>query len=115
MRPLKRSVALLCTLALFATMLSTQQTAPAKRPLTHQDYDSWRSITASPLSRDGTFVAYAYKPQDGGGQLVVRNTARDAAGRSGHKRCGVSGGASAFGATCFHCRQSLCCLHHRTH
>ena len=75
MRPLKRSVALLCTLALFATMLSAQQTAPAKRPITHQDYDSWRSITASQVSRDGKFVAYAYMPQDGDGEIVVRNIA----------------------------------------
>jgi len=71
---LKRSVALLCTLALFATMLSAQQT-PAKRPLTHQDYDSWRSITASQISRDGKFVAYAYMPEDGDGEIVVRNIA----------------------------------------
>src|ERR1043166_4538495 len=78
MRPLKRSVALLCTLALFATMLSAQQTAPAKRPLTHQDYDSWRSITASQVSRDGKFVAYAYMPQDGDGEIVVRNIATGA-------------------------------------
>ena len=75
MRPLKRSVALLCTLALFATMLSAQQTASAKRPITHQDYDSWRSITASQVSRDGKFVAYAYMPQDGDGEIVVRNIA----------------------------------------
>src|SRR5690349_1039639 len=76
---LKRSVALLCTLALFATMLSAQQqTAPvasAKRAITHQDYDSWRSITASQVSRDGKFVAYAYVPQDGDGEIVVRNIA----------------------------------------
>src|SRR6476659_6001974 len=72
---LKRSVSLLCTLALFASMLAAQQTAPAKRPLTHQDYDSWRSILASQVSRDGKFVAYAYMPQDGDGEIVVRNIA----------------------------------------
>src|ERR1044072_5134671 len=54
-------------------MLSAQQSAPAKRALTHQDYDSWRSITASQVSRDGKFVAYAYVPQDGDGEIVVRN------------------------------------------
>src|ERR1051325_3281756 len=72
---LKRSVALLCTVALFATMLSAQQTAPAKRPITHQDYDSWRSIAASQVSRDGKFVAYAYMPPDGDGEIIVRNIA----------------------------------------
>src|SRR5919106_812277 len=76
-KQLRRSVSLLCTLALFASMLAAQQTAPApaKRPLTHQDYDSWRSILASQVSRDGKFVAYAYMPQDGDGEIVVRNIA----------------------------------------
>src|SRR3982750_4353122 len=71
----QRSVALLCTLSLLATMALAQQTAPAKRALTHQDYDSWRSITAQQISRDGKFVAYAYVPEDGDGEIVVRNIA----------------------------------------
>ena len=65
-------------LALCATMLVAQQpatTAAPKRPLTHQDYDSWASIVASQVSRDGKFVAYAYVPQDGDGEIVVRNIA----------------------------------------
>src|SRR5689334_17630694 len=75
---LQRSVALICTLALLATMALAQQAAPApgaKRALTHQDYDSWRSIVAQQVSRDGKFVAYAYVPQDGDGEIVVRNIA----------------------------------------
>src|SRR6187549_3943848 len=74
---LKRSVAFLCTYALLASMALAQQAAPAtaKRPLTHQDYDSWRSILAQQVSRDGKFVAYAYVPQDGDGEIVVRNIA----------------------------------------
>jgi dipeptidyl aminopeptidase/acylaminoacyl peptidase len=75
---LQRNVALLCTIALLATIpfgvARAQQQAPAaKRPLTHQDYDSWRSILAQQVSRDGKFVAYAYVPQDGDGEIVVRN------------------------------------------
>ena len=70
---LQRSVALLCTFALFATMALAQQAAPAKRALTHQDYDVWRSVVAQQISRDGKFVAYAYMPQDGDGEIVVRN------------------------------------------
>src|SRR6185503_20112011 len=74
---LQRTVALLCTVALLTSMALAQQTAPAtvKRPLTHQDYDSWRSILAQQVSRDGKFVAYAYVPQDGDGEIVVRNIA----------------------------------------
>ena len=54
-----------------------QQPAPVapKRPLTHTDYDSWRSIQAPQISRDGKFVAYAYMPQDGDGEIIVRNIA----------------------------------------
>src|SRR5215204_1810935 len=74
---LQRSVALVCTVALLATMALAQQTAaPApKHALTHQDYDVWRSILAQQVSRDGKFVAYAYMPQDGDGEIVVRNIA----------------------------------------
>lgn len=45
----------------------------AKRALTHQDYDSWRSIQGQTLSRDGKFLAYASMPQDGDGEIIVRN------------------------------------------
>jgi len=81
---LQRSAALLCTFALLATMAVAQQaptgartaqTPVTKRALTHQDYDSWRSILAQQVSRDGKFVAYAYVPQDGDGEIVVRNLA----------------------------------------
>ena len=79
---LQRSVAVLCTLALLATMALAQQPASrapqattAKRALTHQDYDSWHSIVAQQVSRDGKFVAYAYMPEDGDGEIVVRNIA----------------------------------------
>jgi dipeptidyl aminopeptidase/acylaminoacyl peptidase len=72
---LQRSTALLCAFVLLATTAFAQQPAPAKRPLSHQDYDSWRSILASQVSREGKFVAYAYVPQDGDGEIVVRNIA----------------------------------------
>ncbi len=77
MKQLQRTVALLCTVSLLATMAFAQQAspAPAKRSITHQDYDSWRSISAQQISRDGKFVAYAYVPQDGDGEVIVRNIA----------------------------------------
>src|SRR4029434_106556 len=52
-----------------------QQPAKTERPLTHQDYDSWRSIQAPQISRDGKFVAYAYMAQDADSEIVVRNLA----------------------------------------
>jgi dipeptidyl aminopeptidase/acylaminoacyl peptidase len=89
----RRPVSFLCALALFVTTLGSypltavqaqqaarstegkkaEQPAIAKRPLTHNDYDSWRSIQAAQISRDGNFVAYAYVPADGDGEIVVRN------------------------------------------
>src|SRR4051812_22501653 len=49
------------------------QTAPAKKPITHDVYDSWKSIQGTKLSADGVWLAYALTPQDGDGELVVRN------------------------------------------
>ena len=85
----QRVVSLLCAVALLVTTGSyqftpvlargyraeqtEQATTATKRPLTHQDYDSWRSIQAQQISRDGKFVAYAFMPQDGDGEIVVRN------------------------------------------
>ena len=77
----RRPVSFLCAVVLLISTLGAQaqKTAPAqpaaKRALTHSDYDSWRSIQASQISRDGTFVAYAYTPQDGDGEIIVRNIA----------------------------------------
>src|SRR5690242_484263 len=47
--------------------------ALAKRPITHQDYDSWKSIHNAALSRTGRYVAYGLFPQEGDGALVVRD------------------------------------------
>src|SRR6201991_196248 len=80
---LQRYAAWICLVALVtslfppypASVAPAQQAAPAaaKRSITHQDYDSWRSITGQQISRDGKFVAYAYVPQDGDGDIIVRN------------------------------------------
>ncbi len=64
---------------LVAAVVLLAAVAPAlqksKRPLTHTDYDSWRSISAQQLSPDGRFLAYALFPQAGDGDLVARNLA----------------------------------------
>ena len=71
----------------FPALISAQQSAAkqqvsAKRALTHQDYDGWRSIQGQTLSRDGKFIAYAAVPQDGDGEIIVRNLATGAEFRS---------------------------------
>ena len=62
---------------LLSLTLLQAQTA-AKRPLRHTDYDSWKSIAPQVLSRDGRYLAYGLFPQDGDGELVIRNLATGA-------------------------------------
>ena len=45
----------------------------AKRPLTHQDYDAWRSIISPVLSHDGHYLAYGLFPQEGDGLVVIKD------------------------------------------
>jgi hypothetical protein len=68
-----RKLTALWLLALLVSTGSAQQST--KRPLTLADADSWRAIQGQSLSRDGKFVAYALVPQEGDGEVVVRNLA----------------------------------------
>jgi dipeptidyl aminopeptidase/acylaminoacyl peptidase len=45
----------------------------AKKPLSYDAYDGWRSIQGTQLSRDGQWLVYALVPQDGDGELVALN------------------------------------------
>src|SRR5437868_4410427 len=67
-----RRVRFVCLLALVLAGTAAAE-EPAKRPLRHSDYDAWRSIQAPQLSRDGQYLAYLLTPQEGDGELVVRN------------------------------------------
>ncbi|MBC8179873.1 hypothetical protein H8E88_02005, partial [candidate division KSB1 bacterium] len=44
-----------------------------KRPLTHDDYDSWKSINDSKIAVDGKWICYLETPQDGDAFFVVKN------------------------------------------
>jgi hypothetical protein len=63
----------LCAFALLLVNHALGQQPPAKRPLRHSDYDGWRSIQSPQFSPDGKFLAYALTPQEGDGEVVVRN------------------------------------------
>src|SRR5438270_2993480 len=81
----RQSVAVICALSLIASSFAYalgQQTAPAKRALTHQDYDSWHTIQAPQISHDGKFIAYAFMAQDNDSEIVVRNLATNAEWRA---------------------------------
>ena len=60
-------------LRLTLALLLVWPVAAAKRPLTHADYDSWRHIQNQQLSNDGHYLAYAVFPQEGDGELIVRD------------------------------------------
>jgi len=54
---------------------ATDPSAPAgaRKPLSYDAYDGWRSIQGNQLSRDGQWLVYALTPQDGDGELVALN------------------------------------------
>lgn len=67
-------------LIVFAVVALSMTVAPAaaqlsvdKRPLTHDDYDTWQSIRGQKISSDGLWILYTAAPQEGDGELVVRH------------------------------------------
>ena len=44
-----------------------------KKPLDHDVYDSWESVSSLRLTDDGNMVAYQVRPQQGDSRLVFRN------------------------------------------
>jgi dipeptidyl aminopeptidase/acylaminoacyl peptidase len=57
----------------------------AKRPISHKDFDSWRSISGQTLSHDGHYLAYGIFPQEGDGEVIVRNLVT---GKETHENAG---------------------------
>jgi dipeptidyl aminopeptidase/acylaminoacyl peptidase len=51
--------------------------AGAKKPVSYDAYDGWRSIQATQISRDGAWLVYALQAQEGDGELVVRSLKTD--------------------------------------
>jgi dipeptidyl aminopeptidase/acylaminoacyl peptidase len=80
----RRFTSAICVIALLATSFAQAygQAPQSKRALTHRDYDSWRSIQAPQISRDGKLVAYAFMAQDGDSEIVVRNLSTNAEWRA---------------------------------
>ncbi len=73
LRTPRRWRALLLVLLIVCAASLAGQTVPAKKPITHDVYDSWRSIQGTRISEDGTWLAYSLVAQEGDGELVVRN------------------------------------------
>src|SRR5215471_1993765 len=65
--------ACIIALALVFSLGPLAAQAPAKRPLTYDVVDYWRSIQGTRLSQDGQWLAYALTAQGDDGELIVRN------------------------------------------
>ena len=52
--------------------VATAMAQPVKRPIAHTDFDAWKTIATPVLSRDGKWLVYSVQPQDGDGELVLR-------------------------------------------
>ena len=69
---MKRTI--LAAQLLLAALLLWPSTASAqKKPLDHDVYDSWESVSSLKLTDDGRIVAYQIRPQQGDSRLVFRN------------------------------------------
>ncbi|MHC4976699.1 MAG: prolyl oligopeptidase family serine peptidase [Planctomycetota bacterium] len=80
------SVALVCVAGL------SIEGQTSKRPLDHDVYDSWNSITSTRISNDGRWVMYTLEPGWGDSQVVLTDTV----GATRHVIERGSGGAFAF-------------------
>ncbi len=67
----RRTIPAFIGVMLFAVLQLAAQTG--KRPLTHDVYDSWKSISSQTISPRGNWVLYLEVPQDGDGRIVVYN------------------------------------------
>lgn len=58
---------------LFACAAVASLLADSRRPLTHNDYDSWRTIGTPVIARDGQWLAYSFMPLEGDGDVIARS------------------------------------------
>jgi len=60
-------------LLLFFLVFICLQTSAQKKELDHTVYDSWQSIRETIFHPQGKFIAYTINPQEGDGNLIIRN------------------------------------------
>jgi len=66
-------LSLIFSLIFAATIYAQNSQELGKRSLTHDDYDSWKSINSPQISVDGKWILYLETPQQGDAELVVLN------------------------------------------
>src|SRR6185436_7896538 len=94
-RRLLRTLFFAVTVLFASELVLAQSSAPAKRPITHADYDTWKSAQPPVVSRDGKHFAYSLLPSDGDGEFIVRNLATNVEHRVPRGRVVVGGAPGA--------------------
>ncbi len=61
-------------LAFLFAAASGLQAQSARKPISQDVYDSWKTISGSSLSADGQWVTYTHSPVVGNGEVVLRST-----------------------------------------
>ena len=57
-------------------ILFSLQGLAQKKVLDHSSFDSWESIKEISLQPNGQFISYVVAPQEGDGNLIIRNNNR---------------------------------------
>ena len=65
--------AFVCVVTILFFVTPNAAFSQEKRPIAHDDYDSWKSISASAISADGNWILFIETPQKGEADLVVMN------------------------------------------
>lgn len=66
-------LSLVLTVNFVAQALASPAAEVAKKPITYDVYDKWKSIQGTRLSRDGSWLVYSLVPQEGDAELVILN------------------------------------------
>ena len=53
--------------------LTGNLSAQNKKPLDHSVYDGWKSLSEKLISNDGSYIVYSINPQEGDGNMIIRN------------------------------------------
>ncbi|HSJ67151.1 MAG TPA: prolyl oligopeptidase family serine peptidase [Anditalea sp.] len=56
-------------LIVWVLLISYSVSGQEKRPLNHDDYDSWESVSSEKISKNGSWVGYETNPQEGDGRI----------------------------------------------
>ncbi|MBQ5486499.1 MAG: hypothetical protein IIT69_03525, partial [Bacteroidales bacterium] len=72
---------LLTTAAIAGALCFSSRAAAQNKPLDHDVYDSWQSVSNVKMSDDGKVIVWTVNPQEGDGTLYIRSQASKGRGK----------------------------------